>query len=209
MHTFNISKCLFLLVLPLYLSAMDDANHLLRSAAKKILVPGFATLTAQAEAALAGGADVNFVLPGEFNVTPLLYAANSDNLVIAQWLIDHKAAIDSVSEDGLVPLSAAIYRKNPKMVLLLLNKGANPIFKIDNECHSSHLYLAVAGGFKKIVKLLLRYGADMHVHLTCQNEFGAKLAISPFELAHEPAYMYPEITQILDRANTADRAVNH
>lgn len=79
---------------------------------------------------IAKGANVNAV--NNFGITPLHWAADHGNKVIAELLIEKGANINAKDNDGKTPLYGAGEEKNQYMYDLLIAKGANPKIK-DNE----------------------------------------------------------------------------
>lgn len=74
------------------------------------------------------GADVNAVEKGE-RWTPLHFAARDQKVEIAEILLNHGAAVDSVDVFGNTPLSRCVtstYPLNLQVVDLLLAHGADP-----------------------------------------------------------------------------------
>lgn len=72
---------------------------------------------------LEQGANPNFAIEG---ISPLMYAVAYRNYTIIKELVQHKAAIDFVSDGNESALVFAIKERNAKAVQLLLDLGANP-----------------------------------------------------------------------------------
>jgi ankyrin repeat protein len=88
---------------------------------------------------------------------PLVWAASAGQIPMVKWLLDHGAAINSVRDrtsGAASPLTAAVRRRDPALVELLLERGADPNVPGDA------LQTAVFAGRAEIVKLLLDHKAD-------------------------------------------------
>lgn len=81
-----------------------------------------------AQQLIARGADVN--KPGW---TPLHYAATRGHLDVMVLLLDKSAYIDAASPNGTTPLMMAAYYGTPSAVKLLLEAGADPLLKNQQE----------------------------------------------------------------------------
>lgn len=73
---------------------------------------------------VAHGADVN--KPGW---APLHYAATRGHVTVMQFLLEHNAYIDAASPNGTTPLMMAAFYGTPSAVKLLLEGGADPMLK--------------------------------------------------------------------------------
>ncbi len=73
---------------------------------------------------IARGADVN--KPGW---APLHYAATRGHLDVLRELLEHNAYIDAASPNGTTPLMMAAHYGTPSAVKLLLEAGADPMLK--------------------------------------------------------------------------------
>jgi serine/threonine-protein phosphatase 6 regulatory ankyrin repeat subunit B len=71
---------------------------------------------------LAKGAPVNPVS----GPTPLMEAVSADSEKLVRLLLQHGAEVNARDKDGSTALNFAAYEANPKMVALLLEKGAKP-----------------------------------------------------------------------------------
>ncbi len=91
------------------------------------------------EQLIARGADVN--KPGW---TPLHYAATNGHLRTMSLLLDHHAYIDATSPNGTTPLMMAAHYGTPEAVALLLDAGADPTLK--NEQDLTAIDFAQRGG---------------------------------------------------------------
>lgn len=77
---------------------------------------------------IARGADVN--KPGW---APLHYAATRGHLDVLRVLLEHNAYIDAASPNGTTPLMMAAFYGTPLAVKLLLEAGADPLLKNQQE----------------------------------------------------------------------------
>ncbi len=108
----------------------------------------------------SAGMDVNSFT--DDGVPLLCVACRNDNMEQLQWLLSHGADINIISKDrGYTPVMDAVWRKNLKMVDILIKKGAN--LNVMSSDGQSILVLAVGNGNSLIVKLLLENGADPDV----------------------------------------------
>ncbi len=83
---------------------------------------------------------------------PLLYAAFNGHLDTIRWLLDSKANINALSDNGTTPLMMAVRGNHRDAVALLLSKGADPTIK--NEQGENALIWAEKRDHQSIVKLL-------------------------------------------------------
>lgn len=83
-------------------------------------------LTEICQQLIAKGADVN--KPGW---APLHYAATNGHLAVMTLLLDNHAYIDAASPNGSTPLMMAALYGTPSAVKLLLEAGADPLLKND------------------------------------------------------------------------------
>jgi ankyrin repeat protein len=90
--------------------------------------------------------------------SPLAVAARENAVDVAQFLLDHGAALDGKGQDGWRPLHYAASNGNIQVAELLLDKGADPN-ALDNG-HSAPLYYAVKNHHIEMAKLLAAKGAD-------------------------------------------------
>lgn len=116
---------------------------------------------------LEKGANVhltNKIKTGITGTTPLMRAASYGHVEIANLLIKAGAKIDDQRSDTRTALSIAIYKKQKEMVRFLISVGA----KLDQEFTSrgvsgmTYLMIAIDGGNKEIVELLLMAGVDVN-----------------------------------------------
>ena len=59
---------------------------------------------------------------GSLNVTPLHYAASTNNIKLAELLVTNKADIDARDEDNQTPLHTAAYNNSSEIAEVLLKK---------------------------------------------------------------------------------------
>ena len=93
---------------------------------------------------------------------PLHSAASCGSEGAAICLLDHGADVNAADNEGVTPLIIATGHENKlPLVDLLLIRGADP--NLVDKRGSSPLLLAAQGGRTKIVKLLARNGANIHL----------------------------------------------
>jgi uncharacterized protein len=83
-------------------------------------------MTALCEQLIGRGADVN--KPGW---APLHYAATNGHLAVIKLLLEHHAYIDAASPNGTTPLMMAAYYGTLDALKVLLDGGADPLLKND------------------------------------------------------------------------------
>ena len=107
----------------------------------------------------SGKCNINARNDGMF--TPLCTAAEDDNLLIAELLLDAGADANINGEEGNTPLHYAANNGNERLVKKLIACGA----KLDerNESGETALILAAHGGFNYVVGALIDGGADVTV----------------------------------------------
>lgn len=107
------------------------------------------------------GVDINLNI-GDFG-TPLHQAAMGGHLHVAQWLLEHGAAVDAQNTIQTTPLYDACLRGKESMVELLLKGRANP----NLAKHGGHTplfgNLTRTGSVERITELLLKAGADPNI----------------------------------------------
>ena len=96
---------------------------------------------------LGRGADVN--KPGW---TPLHYAATAGNIALLNLLLEHHAYIDAESPNKTTPLMMAAHYGSTSAVKLLLDEGADPLLK--NEQNLTALDFAQGGARPDAIALL-------------------------------------------------------
>jgi ankyrin repeat protein len=114
------------------------------------------------EAYLKAGADLSIIYKKEVNnYTALMVAAKEGTFEAVKLLIDYGSDINSNSIFDGTALSAAIeYNSDPKIIELLLERGANP--NIPSEFGAeTPFHEACANQPVEILDLLVKYGADV------------------------------------------------
>jgi ankyrin repeat protein len=112
------------------------------------------------KALVAAGADVHARTRGDFS--PLLFAARQGDAESAAVLLDAGADPNDRARDGSSALVIAVASGREDMALLLLDRGADP-----NAAGGgfSALHAAVPKDLRRVIKVLLAYGADPNVRL--------------------------------------------
>lgn len=93
----------------------------------------------------------------EYGFSPLILACYKSNNDVASYLIEKKADLDYVSQDGTA-LMAATVKGNVKLVELLLSNNANP--NLTDENGTTALMYAVQFKNEEIIQSLLKHKAD-------------------------------------------------
>ena len=106
---------------------------------------------------LAQQADVNGAAPD--GATALHWAAQWDDLAIADLLIAAGANVNIANDYGVTPLITASVNGSPEMVRKLLKAGANANAKLPSG--ATVLMMAARTGNAEVVKSLLDSGADL------------------------------------------------
>ena len=110
------------------------------------------------EALLKAGADASAV--NAAGATPLHYAAANERIVTA--LLAHGAPVNAVSKLAHTPLSLAVLHPDSYVVARrLIEAGADAKYRIGDEI-SVVLCLAITGGDRRTVELLLEHGAEVN-----------------------------------------------
>ena len=123
---------------------------------------------------LDGGVDPNirsykFNLFGQTDYTSLMYASNQGNNDIVELLLlpKYNTNVDLVDNYNNTSLSIASYNGYIEIVKMLLDSGANPNIKNDEDGNTA-LTDASENGYYEIVQMLLDSGADPNI----KNKFG-------------------------------------
>ncbi|MCK4739090.1 MAG: ankyrin repeat domain-containing protein [Deltaproteobacteria bacterium] len=125
-------------------------------------------------ALISDGADINGT-PDE--ASPLLHASKNNHLKIVKYLINKGASVDKGSRVA-TPLSAALHHGNIKVANLLLKEEPNlnlTLYNIGfwNVGQTAGIPIIKFSGQKKIIKLLLKRGADLNYQLFGRNNMTA------------------------------------
>jgi ankyrin repeat protein len=164
---------------------------------------------AQAEGAIAAGANVNSANP--FHVTPLLEAAGQGHLEMARYLIDRGAQIDYTAMSEGSPLMLVAFIGRVEFIRLFVAAGANVNLALPSGGETA-LHMAAVTNKSAAASALLDAGADPNLHVksgvtTSMFDGGAKLwAETPFHYA--AAYGDEEMIQAMLQAG-ADRAARN
>ena len=124
---------------------------------------------------LAAGVDVNIEDDSDrYKFTPLLIAAQYNQMEIAKLLIDKGANVNVKDADGDTPLKSAAYAGHKEIVELLIAYGADVNLKhslpSDRTLEAdTPLHEATGENHKEIVELLIANGADVNA----RNDFGS------------------------------------
>jgi len=108
------------------------------------------------------GSDINVKNHG-FGSTPLMLAADCNNVGIVDLLIKRGAKINETNKGGMTALTSAAIKGHFAVVQALLNAGANT--EISATKSGTALYEAAQQGHDAIVKTLINKGADINVKL--------------------------------------------
>lgn len=103
------------------------------------------------ELLLKAGVNVNQRTTG-FAKTPLFQAAFGGDLEVARILVNHKADVNAVDDDGNNALREAILAKKPRMVEYLLEAGCDPSRR--NKSRQTMVDLAEQYGTPEIKQML-------------------------------------------------------
>jgi beta-lactamase regulating signal transducer with metallopeptidase domain len=116
---------------------------------------------------VSAGANANAVVDGDGS--PLIGAARSGSILIAQYLLDHGADPNQpVPGDGS-PLIAAAQNRRLDQVALLVSRGADVNLAVDGD--ENALMNAAERGDLEIVKFLVDHGADIHTRIYTRSMF--------------------------------------
>jgi uncharacterized protein len=138
-------------------------------------------------------ADVN--APQGDGATPLHWAANVDDLTIADLLIRAGARVNAADDDGTTPLHLACTNRSAPMVERLLAAGANAnATLLDGE---TVLMTCARAGDAVAVKALLVHGADVNAKETAHDQTALMWAA---------AQSHPDVVQTLVEARADIRA---
>lgn len=116
--------------------------------------------------ALLAKSKSNINARNDFKRTPLCIAADENNLLIAELLIDAGADVNLSGQHGNTPLHSASFNGNEQLVKKLLAAGA--AINERNESGETALIICSERGYNFIVATLLEKGADV----TCADSDG-------------------------------------
>ncbi len=117
---------------------------------------------------------------GRENKTILHYAIKKRSAEMVEFLIDHGADVNSLTEySGLTPLHIASKQGSLEIVQLLIDEGATIDSKADD---STPLYFASEGGHLEIVRLLVLEDADVYAQ-------GGRNNVAPIHIASRRGYL--------------------
>ena len=97
----------------------------------------------------------------EDGVTPLMVAAQENQIKVVQYLLQNKADINAANLEKWGPLSFASEKGHADMVKFLLQNGANT--EQQNDYGNTPLILAAARNHLNVASILLKNGADINV----------------------------------------------
>ncbi len=104
--------------------------------------------------------DFDFTGTNAMGLTPLMLAASEDHPRIVRRLIDAGAEVDHVNAQGWTALIEAADEGSYASALVLLEAGADPNLKGDNNSRSA-LAMAASEGHTNLFALLIQNGADV------------------------------------------------
>uniref|UniRef100_F1KPG7 Ankyrin repeat and KH domain-containing protein mask n=1 Tax=Ascaris suum TaxID=6253 RepID=F1KPG7_ASCSU len=104
------------------------------------------------------GAPVN--LTSDSFESPLTLAACGGHAKLVELLLDRGAEMEEPNDEGYTPLMEASREGHLDVARILLDRGAQTNTQTD-ETGETALTLAACGGFKEVVELLVRRGADL------------------------------------------------
>jgi ankyrin repeat protein len=122
---------------------------------------------ASVEALIAGG-EVQVDQPARDGMTALLWAAQANDLPIAEALLEAGTNPNLGNRYGITPLWLAALNRSPEMIKLLLQSGADATALLpDGE---TALMIAARAGDPESIRLLLAAGADPNASESKQGE---------------------------------------
>jgi ankyrin repeat protein len=95
--------------------------------------------------------------------TPLHFAAYEGDLEVARTLLEFKAEVDSLNDDGLTPLQLALEGRRegyPDIMRLLLDHGAN--VEAHDKGGNTTLHFTASGGDLEVTRMLLEFKAEVN-----------------------------------------------
>ncbi|KAF7128361.1 hypothetical protein CNMCM5793_003091 [Aspergillus hiratsukae] len=91
-------------------------------------------------------------------LTPLLWAARTEQLVIAKILLERGADLEVRDESSRTPLIWAVFNRDEGLARLLLEKGA--VIEAEDKYERTAFFWAVENSHEEMVKLLLDWSGD-------------------------------------------------
>lgn len=112
--------------------------------------------------------------------TPILLAAEKNNINIIELLINNEADINIMDKEGKTPLLEAVKNDNYELVKLLLDNGAEP--NLDLFAFNTPLVAAIKNQNLKMVNLLLENGANPNTKVYEKDDY-LDSSVSPIYIA--------------------------
>lgn len=113
---------------------------------------------AEVRALVASASEPELDAPGRDGMTPLLWAAQANDLEIARLLLEAGADANAGNRYGITPLWLAATNRSPRLVALLLEHGASASAALPHG--ETALMAAARAGDADSIRLLLEAGAD-------------------------------------------------
>jgi len=108
-----------------------------------------------AKDALHAGCDIEE--RGDWEMTPLHWAAQNNRFPVAKWLVENQAQVNSFACDKGIPLEKAVYWGSMDVAKYLVERGAHVCYqKVDG---ATCTHVAVMAGNMAMVDFLLDHGA--------------------------------------------------
>jgi ankyrin repeat protein len=103
---------------------------------------------------------INVNMKDKFGWTALFFAADTNNINLAKFLVRKGADINVKDNEGFTPLHEAVVKNSYEVAKFLIEKGANVNAK-DNYGYTP-LHIASLYGNPKMVLLLIKHKADIN-----------------------------------------------
>ena len=136
------------------------------------------------KALIEHGADVNAM--NRKRNTPLHRAAAAGNVQVAKILIDNGANVNMRGYLGRVPLHDVASSGSAELTTLLMENNADPAAR-DDYTRITPMHVAATFGYIDVIKVLLKYGADINI--------GNRYGDTPLHKSAE--YSKPEVADFL------------